>query len=447
MSKKAFLKGTIILTAGGFLTRILGFVFRIFLSRNIGSEGMGLFQLIMPVISICHAIGIAGLEISVSRYTAFYTVRGKKHLAVKTAALCACLSMALCLFCTACTYFSSDFIAANIFHNEQCGMLIRIASLSIPFSCIHCMVSAYYIGQEKAGIPAISQLFEQIIRILSIYIIVKIRLESGKNMDASVGAIGLVIGEMASAAFCMTTIIVSKGSRISSKRDVSHAKKSLFMHLPDIIKTALPVSLNRLVLHGMQSVEAALIPLMLQVYGMTSSQALSSYGIITGMTLPVILFPSTLSNSVAQMLLPSVARIQNSKEKLKKSARTALLFSLTFGFACIIVYITIGAKFAALLFNENSLYEYIRIMAWLCPFIFIGSTYKSMLHALGKTSRVFVNSMLSEILNLICIVAFIPKLGIYAYLMGLLLSHGLNALLNTRAFYKAIEPSQKPTQS
>lgn len=439
MSKKSFLKGTIILTAAGFLTRILGFIFRIFLSRNIGSEGIGLYQLVMPVTSVCYAIGISGLEVSVSRYTAYYTAKGKNNMAFKISAFCACLSMALCLICTVCTFFSADFIASVVFHNEQCVSIIKIMSLSIPFSCVHCMVSAYYIGREKTGIPAASQLFEQIIRILSVYIIVKIRLEQGKSLTAAVGAIGLVTGEIGSAVFCISAIILSKKIHRASKKDASNAGKSFFKHLPDIIKTSLPVSLNRVALHGMQSVEAALIPLMLQIYGLTSSQSLSLYGILTGMALPVILFPATLSNSVAQMLLPSVARIQNSKEKLQKSGRLALLFSVTFGFVCIIAYVTVGARLASMIFNEESLYEYIKIMAWLCPFIFIGSTYKSMLHALGKTSRVFINNMFSEVLNLICIVALIPRLGIYAYLMGLLLNQGLCALLHTRAFYKAID--------
>ena len=447
MSKKTFLKGTIILTSAGFLTRILGFVFRIFLSRNIGSEGMGLYQLIMPVVSVCYAIGIAGLEVSVSRYTAFYATKGKHAAAVKTALLCSCISIALCMVCSLCTYIFADFIAAAVFHNSLCGSLIKIVSFSVPLSCIHCMVSAYYIGQEKTGVPAASQFFEQIIRILSVYITVKIMHESGRTPDATVGAVGLVAGEFGAALFCTTSIIISRHSHSAPKPDTFPTKKNLAAKLPDIIKTSLPISLNRVVLHGIQSVEAALIPLMLQIYGLSSAQALSIYGIVTGMALPVILFPSTLSNSVAQMLLPSVAKIQDSKEKLKKSGMMAMIFSVTFGFVCIIIYVTIGARLAALVFDETVLYDYIRIMAWLCPFIFISATYKSMLHALGKTSRVFVNSMLSEILNLICVVALIPQMGIYAYLLGLLFSQGLTALLHTRAFYKAIESIQKPAQS
>lgn len=436
MSGKTFIKGTFILTAAGVATRLLGFVFRVFLSRNIGSEGMGIYQLVMPVSAVCFAIGISGLEVSVSRFTAYYCFRQKKTQAIAIAVLCTLISLALCLACAVCVYFSAGFISEYVFHNNSCAPLIRVIAASIPFACIHCMVCSYYIGREKAGLPALSQLFEQLIRIGTVYIMVKIYNQRGEPCNEVIGAAGLVAGEIGSALFCLSIILFRSGGKKSglSRRMLA---KSLHEHGREIAGTAIPVSLNRLALHGLQSVEAALIPLMLISHGLTRSEALSVYGIVTGMAMPIILFPGTLSNSVSQMLLPSMSRHQDSPERLRRGSAGAVIFSVSFGFACIIAFVTLGGRLGAHLFGEPSVEDYVKILAWLCPFIFISSTFKSMLHALGKTTRVFVNSMLSETINLACVVWLVPRYGIRAYLTGLLISQSVSALLNVSGFYRA----------
>ena len=177
---------------------------------------------------------------------------------------------------------------------------------------------------------------------------------------------------------------------------------------------------------------------MLVKSGMTSSDAIKTFGIITGMALPVILFPATLTNSVSVMLLPSVSKSRDNIAKIKKSASNALLFSLIFGFVCIIFLITFGALICQSAFNEAMLTDYIRVMAWLCPFIFVSTTFKSILNAMGKSSHVFANNMLSESIMIICILIFIPKIGINAYMFGLLTSQCANAILQLITFSRSI---------
>ncbi len=438
MSKKNFIKGATILTLAGIITRIFGFVFRIYLSRLIGAEGMGLYQLVMPVLAICYAVGIAGLEVSLSRMVAACSYGNEKKNIPFIAVTCTLFSLIICCICSIGIYFLSDEIAQHVFHNDSCGLLIRIMAFSIPFSCIHTMVSSYYLGKEKTVIPALSQLFEQIIRISSVYIVSRIFMESGEKYTAVIGILGLVCGEIGSCAFCITAIMSHKYALSSIIIKGKSTRKENFNLIKEIAGTSIPISFNRLSLHIMQSIEVALIPLMLQTYGFSYTKAIETFGIITGMALPVILFPSTLTNSVSVMLLPNVAREQHSHKKILKKVRYALLFSLLFGFACVVMYLTIGAPFGAYIFNESNLKIYIRIMAWLCPFMFISTTFKSILHAMGKAARVFANNMLSEILCLLCIVFLIPKMGIYAYLLGLLLSQFSNAVLNMTSVYKII---------
>ena len=429
MSAKTFIKGTFILTLAGITTRVLGFFFKIFLSRKIGTVELGLYQMVLPIGGISYSISIAGIEIAMTRFTSSESEEKKGNL-YGNAILCTAMSFVLSLLGMAGAYFGADIIAKYVFHNYECAALIKAMSFSFPLASLHAMFYSYYMGKENAAFPAISQLFEQIIRILAVLVM------SNYVKGAALGIVGMIVGDLGSVIFSAMVLIIRKISPIKLYRNNSHDAAGT--QIKRICQTAIPVSANRLMLHILDSIEAALIPMMLMLNGYTRNSAIAIYGIITGMVMPVILFPSTLTNSVSLMLLPSISKIQDSKELLKKNGKRALVFSVLFGFACILVFITFGAPLGAKMFDEPLVKDCIYTLAWLCPFIYITTTYKSMLNGLGKTYHVIGNGLISHGISIAAIVFLIPKYGICAYLYGLLLSQLVNALLNIRTFNRSI---------
>ncbi len=424
MAIKTFIKGTFILTAAGIITRLLGFVLKIILSRTMGAEGMGMYQLIMPVCGIIYALGISGFEVAVSRLTAKHFANKRPEKAMSALILSTIYSLIICISACVIVNTNANLIATKFFNNKDAAPLIKIIVFSLPFSAIHCMIASYFIGQQKTGFPGISQLLEQLIRMGSVYFIIKI---TGKT-DASIGIISLIIGEMGAALISINYVIWGL------KKKESLTPRAIATHSKEIRKTALPVSLNKLALTALQSLETILLPIMLVKSGISHIEALKLLGIITGMALPVILFPATLTNSVALMLLPSVSASANQPEKLKKCGSYALMFSLIFGFICIIFMITIGGKICEIAFKEPLVNEYVRVLAWLCPFIFVSTTFKSILNAMGKSTRIFANNMLSESINILFIILLIPVMGISAFMYGLLTSQCINAILQITAY-------------
>lgn len=429
--KKNFIKGTLILTSVGIISRIAGFLFKIILSREIGSAGVGLYQLVMPVLTVCSAIGISGFEICVSRCTARYSAKDGNR-AASISVICMILSVFISIFCCIVVYFSSGFLSKNIFHNAESQALINILLLSIPFSAVHSIIYSYYIGRESVVIPALSQLFEQIIRIGAIFGIVAFCRNNGMKCGPSTGIYALVAGEMCAAIFCVLMLFFRKNKK-------KHRISCTSSHLKEIFKISVPVSGNRVCLHILQCVETALIPLMLQTYGYSEKAALSFLGVVTGMTLPIILFPCTLSNSVSLMLLPAVSKNQDSTAAVKRNASKAFTFSICFGLFCIIFFMTVGSHLGSLIFNEPSVNLYAKVLCWICPFVFLSGTFRSMLNALGKTTNVFADNMISELVSLLFVVFAIPRFGIYAYLLGLLTSQILNSLLHVRTLYSVLK--------
>lgn len=425
MSRKAFIKGTLILTIGGAITRLIGFFLRMYLAGKIGFTELGIYQLVLPVCGLCYAVTISGYEIAVSRYVAYYKNRHNPAKAKTITFFCFISSLALCITLSLILNFISPLAAGKIFHNPRCERLIRIMLWSCPLSCIHCIFSSYCIGNEKTALPTLSQICEQLVRFICIYII------SIWINDARLGAYGLVAGEIGASIFCIAAYLRKKQSHTPARLSRRQCIK--------ITKMAFTISTNRVFLHILQCVEASLVPMMLITHGLTHDEALYTYGIITGMAVPVILVGSTLAGSVAQMLLPSIAKIQKNKEQLTKNANLSFLFSLGFGFICIIGLFAISKVMGTYIFHENMVSKYIRLMSFSCPFMYIGTTYKSILHALGLTGKVLANSMLSELIVIAAIVFVMPHFGIDAYIISFIIAQCINAFLCIAGFKSYIK--------
>ena len=204
--RKTLLLGTIILTGTGFLTRIIGFFYRIFLSHTIGATGMGIFQLLSPVTSLCAAICIGGFSTVMSRTIAAKNAVGSRKngfdvLSVGTS-FCLCLSVLAALGIR--TF--SEFIAVHILGEPETAGMLDILALSIPVSTIHTCIVSYYYAQKKTGIPSVAQLLEQIVRVFSSYLVYQIMLARGMQPNATLTVIGMLAGEVAASLFTLIAI-------------------------------------------------------------------------------------------------------------------------------------------------------------------------------------------------------------------------------------------------
>ena len=158
--KNPVISGTLLLSAAGILGKIIGFFYRIFLSRTIGAEGLGIYQLIFPISTICFAITVSGLSTALSKFIAEYQERDpsspRRFLIV-----CLMISGSLSLGMMFLLFRYSGFIAENILLEPRCEPLVPILACSIPLASVHSCIHGYYYGKKKAGVPALSSFMEQ----------------------------------------------------------------------------------------------------------------------------------------------------------------------------------------------------------------------------------------------------------------------------------------------
>ena len=169
--KNPLVTGTVILTLTGLLSRFIGFFYRIFLSNVFGAEGMGIYQLIAPVLALSFALTASGMQTAISKYVASETSTHDYKTSFRTLWAGFILAMALSIACALYTYLYADWIAVNLLLESRTAPLLRIIALSIPMATVHSCINGYFYGIRKTAIPAVTQLAEQICRVGSVSLI------------------------------------------------------------------------------------------------------------------------------------------------------------------------------------------------------------------------------------------------------------------------------------
>ena len=206
-NKYVLLKGTLLLTGAGFITKIIGFIYRIFLSQTIGAEGMGIYQLIFPIHTLCFALSVGGIQTAISRFTAARASLKDEQGARDIFVLSGALSTAIALIVSLILYDNASWFAVHILLEERCTSLLKLMAFSIPMGTLHSCVNGYYYAKKKMSIPAASQLLEQCARVGVSYGLFLILTEQGLPITPMLAVAGLVGGELVSMIFSLLVIL------------------------------------------------------------------------------------------------------------------------------------------------------------------------------------------------------------------------------------------------
>ena len=431
MSKKVFLKGTLVLACTGLVSRIAGFFYRIFLSHVIGAQGLGLYQLILPLQGLMAALSYTGIQSALSRLIAASFARHQKRETCFFLFTGTCIAVFFSAVTGSVLFQNADFFACEILKSPETADLLRLTAFSIPVCAIHSCINSYYYARKKASIPAAVQLTEQAVRIGAACLLYRIFLREGRQVTAGIAVCSSLAGEAAASLVSLLAVSFHFGGSIRKKDHSLH----IFSMAKELLVLSFPISLNRILLTLLGSIEAVLIPQMLMYSGLTSPDALKIYGIFTGMALPLILFPSALTASASVMLMPSVAEMDalGDQKKIRQVTDQTFFLCMLLGFLCGSGFFLFGAFFGKLLFHSKTAGTYIRYMSFICPFLYTNSMLASILHGLGRPGRCLLHSIAGILIRIFSVIFLIPRTGIRGYFYGIFLGELLLSLLHVKA--------------
>ena len=433
--------GTMILTLTGLVTRIIGFFYRIYLSRLFGEEGMGIYQLLSPALSLSFSLTAAGYQTSISKFVAAGTARQHSN-DLKIVSAGAAITLPLSLATNAVLFLAAGPIGTFLLKEPRTISMLRILSFSVPFAALHACINGYFYGKKKASVPALTQLLEQFARVGCVFFVTGADLAAGRSPSINAAVLGLTMGEILS-------MLVSFGCLyLHLYRHPSAISLAGILPSPavcrELLGMALPLTANRIVLNLLQSVEAVSIPQRLLLYGYDTTTALSVYGVLTGMAMPMIFFPNALTSSVAVLLLPTISENHAKGDRnavWNDTLRTVKYCSLM-GFFCLCCFLFLGNWMGTELFHSELAGHFIITLGFICPFLYLDTTLSSILQGLGMAGRIFFSNVVCLLIRLLFVFFAIPRIGMQGYLWGILVSQLVLAGIYFLCLYRFFQKSE-----
>ncbi|MDR2649095.1 MAG: polysaccharide biosynthesis protein [Clostridiales bacterium] len=436
MRKKNIAAGALILTGAGIITRLLGFVYRIYMSNIIGAEGMGLYQLIMPLYMLAWSISCSGFNTTISKLIAEERAKGEYGNMGRILKQSVVITSFLGVFLSLTLYFSADYIAGYLFKDMRTAMSLRILSIAFPFMAAGTCVRGYFLGLQETLAPAVNQVLEQCVRMITIYILAGYFIPRGLEYACAVAVIGVVCEEIISFLYIFLSYRRFKSINRLTKRPSLTPSASISL----ILGMALPLTANRVSGSLLSTLENILIPQRLQVYGMNTSEAMSVFGQMSGMAMPLIYFPTALLTSLSITLVPAVSeavalkRISNVRRIISKS----VLLACVTGLGAASLFLAFPDELGRVIYHQP-IGGMLFVLGPMCPFLYLQIIFSGILNGLGKQVFIFKVSLLTSAINIMFIYFLVPQRGIGAFMLGLFVSLAAACVLEIHKIRESVQ--------
>lgn len=423
--KEKFIKSTIVLIIGGIITKILGMLNKVIMARYLGTEGLGIYMMILPSFILFLNISSFGFPVAVSKLVS-EDDRNNKKLIFTSIIFVLFINFLLMIF----ILFIAKYLSFNLLHEKRSYYAIMAISLVIPFASISGILRSYFFGRERMGPHVISHITEDIVRIIAMVIGVPFFMHKGVEYAVCFVILTNIISEVTSILILF--FFLPKNFSLTGS-DVKPSK----IYLRDCLSISIPTTATRLIGSICYFLEPIILTGVLLYVGYPNSVIVREYGIISGYALPLILLPSFFSNAISQALLPVITKKYKMRDiaGVKRKIRQGIAYSLLIGIPLTIVLEMFPDKLLKLLYNTTSGVSYIRFLAPVCLLQYIQAPLASTLDALGMSKENFTSNLAGVLTRLVMLPLFsLIKIGMW----GLIFSTSLNVVVVTMMNIKQV---------
>lgn len=424
---KIFVLNTLVLLSSSIILQIIGMSFNVYISNKVGSEAVGVFALVSSVYLFGITLATSGINIATTRVIseelAYDNYDGIKIFARK----CIIISLITGIIASTIFFIFSDFIVHSCLHNRVNHNVIYTLCIALPFISMSSAINGYFTAVRRVYKNAFAKFFEEFVKIIATAYIVNLFLPAGLEYICFSLILGDVISEVLSFIYLYILYIRDKNKylkRCFSKDSLTYTKR--------ILHISLPIAFTSYIRSGLATFKQLLIPSSLEKSGIGCSLALSNYGVVSGMAMPVIMFPSVFINSFAGLLVPEFSRYYVKKDYARIKKMTYFILSITILFSLFVnlLLFAFANKISITLYNNSDIGYYIKILSFLVVFIYSDLVIDSILKGIdAQVSVVFIN--IADCLITISFIYFcVPHLGFIGYLISIFISEIFNIILS-----------------
>lgn len=420
--KRRFILNAVIMTGSALLTHTIAAGFRVYMSNAIGSGGIGLYQLICTIYFFCVTFSTSGITLITTRTVTECFARGDKSTGRRFTILGLYAALGLSAVSCAVLYIFSEGISEVILGDIRARLPLQIMALGLPFLAASACFRGYFLARRKAYINAGEQLLEQVAEI-GIFVMIS---SSLANKGVEYACCSVAIGATGAEAISfLYTYILYK--RDVGKLGVRPGRGTGFFKKAASI--GVPVTLSSTVRTGLSAAENVLIPRGLTAFGFSSEQALSKYGIVAGMAMPLLTFPAAFLLSFSSLMIPELAdaAARLRQASIRHMTERVLRFALLFSAPAAAVFFFFADGIGRLLFTEEEVIVYIRLLAPIVPLFYLDSVIDGMLKGLGEQLHYLGYNIIDAALRVGLIALGLPIFGV----KGLIAVYFISGILNT----------------
>ncbi len=413
MNKEKFIKSTIILMIGGAITKILGMIIKIVMTRLVGLEGIGLYMLIFPTFSLFMSMSQLSLPISISKLVSEEKHNNKK-LVFSSLPIIFITNIILMIVIIA----FAPLLANTFLKDPRCYLPILAISLVLPFEALSNMLRGYFFGKQRMFPHVVSHVIEQIIRLILIVLVIPTLMDKSIVYAVSFLILVNMISELSSIFILL--LFMPKNVSIR-KSDLKPNHESV----RNILDISIPTTGSRLIGNIGYFLEPIIITFVLTTIGYSNSYIVNEYGIIGGYVMPLLLLPSFFTNAISQALIPVISKnySNHNYEYTKSKLKQGILFSLLIGIPATILFFLFPSFFLNLIYQTDQGVNYIRFLAPVFLLHYLQTPLSSTMQAMGKAKETFNISLKSTILRSISLfILLFLNIGMWGFILSLTIS-------------------------
>lgn len=419
---KTFIYNSLLLTLSAVLMRAVGVGYNVYISNRVGAEVMGLYSLVTNVWGFALTLATSGINLAATRCVA---EAGGDQAQIKAAMRkCIIYSLSFGLGAAFLLFLLSGPISVLWLNDARAANPLRIMAFSLPVIAVSSSLSGYFSAVRRVWKSAAVQVTEQAIKIFSVAMLLTPLMPLGVEYACIAIVLGSAIAEILSFAVYALFFVVERkreSHNLPRYERYSNLNKKIF-------SIALPVAFSTYIRSGLTTVEHILIPLGLREFGLDSAAALESYGVLSGMVLPVVLFPYALIHSFTGLLVPEVSGGIAAGEKKHIEYISSRVWRLTviFGLCGVGVLAVCSKEFGEVLYSNPEAGRFIYILAPLMPLMYLDTVTDSLLKGMGEQVYTMNVNIADASISVILVRLLVPRFGILGYVAVLYIAELIN---------------------
>jgi len=404
---KRFIKSTIILIIGGFLTKLLSLIIRIYFTRVIGPEGIDIYAIIMPTYSLLTSICQLGFPIAIASVIAKGEKTGKKvFFSIIPVAL---ILNGLLIFVV---ILGAKYLSHQLLHEPRAMYPLICLALVLPFISIASIIRGYFFGKQQMLPHSVSNILEQFFKFFIVIAILPHLLQYGLVFTVS----GYILISIISETISIIIFLFFLPKNFSIKKRDMHPDLGT---IKEVLSISIPSVGGRIIGNIGYFLEPIILTFILILVGYSSEYIIREYAIYNTYVIGVLIVPSFLMSALGTALIPEIAKYEKQKDKVKTIFNRAILYAFGLGIVANLSFFVFGKEILNLIFHTSDGLTYLKVLSLFFTFYYLEAPMASTLQALGHAKYALRTTTIGIITKLVMMtILSLFKIGIYSLIIA-----------------------------